>query len=471
MSRDIFLREAVNFFRNLLAGLRLVLFLPVGPESFRFGPERFVFLVVGGLLLQLGVQFLMVESPRLFSLEGLSYGGALYLVLALCGFLAAKVARASVAALRFLLVVAAFLPALWLGQMALTYAVWWDLGGMSSDLAPFVAPALALWFLLAVSRALSLVFQPALRQRLTGLALHAAFFLPVVLFLPEGYFWYPDYSQIYAGAVGEEAPPPLNVESTYYAQAELMAAQTQALEAQRPGVADLYFLGFGGYAHQDVFWNEVRAVRELFDARFDTEGRSLVLVNNPKTVKELPLANTGNLKQALAALAARMDVDEDFLFLFMTSHGSDKHVLSVEFGSLMLNGIPAGDLGRLLKESGIRNKVVVVSACYSGGFIEHLADDNTLVMTASRPDRNSFGCEHKRAFTYFGQAFFDEQLREIFSFTEAFAAAKTRIGEWEASEGLKASEPQMALGMAIAPKLEALESRLRRTAAAQASER
>jgi hypothetical protein len=50
-------------------------------------------------------------------------------------------------------------------------------------------------------------------------------------------------------------------------------------------------------------------------------------------------------------------------------------------------------------------KVIVVSACYSGGFIDPLQDDRALVITASRPDRRSFGCADESYFTYFGRAF------------------------------------------------------------------
>ena len=36
-----------------------------------------------------------------------------------------------------------------------------------------------------------------------------------------------------------------------------------------------------------------------------------------------------------------------------------------------------------LDESGIRNRVIAVSACFSGGWIEPLATDSTLIMTAA----------------------------------------------------------------------------------------
>ncbi|WP_084683783.1 C13 family peptidase [Psychromonas hadalis] len=55
-----------------------------------------------------------------------------------------------------------------------------------------------------------------------------------------------------------------------------------------------------------------------------------------------------------------------------------------------------------LLKSKIKWKVIVVSACYSGIYIETLADEYTLVMTASNAEQPSFGCSNSANFTYFG---------------------------------------------------------------------
>ena len=58
------------------------------------------------------------------------------------------------------------------------------------------------------------------------------------------------------------------------------------------------------------------------DQRFDTAGRSLRLVNNDGTLRDYPLATVSNLQRALAAVAQRMDPQEDVLVLYLTTHGS-----------------------------------------------------------------------------------------------------------------------------------------------------
>jgi hypothetical protein len=263
-------------------------------------------------------------------------------------------------------------------------------------------------------------------------------------------------------------PPPIplmaqgvNVEQIYYAQYRLIAKATRGLAPQRPGVTDLYFVGFAGDAGQDVFLREIRSVRTLFDERFDTRGRAVTLVNNRATVASEPLASSHNLLAALAQVATRMDPDEDVLFLFLTTHGTPG-VLAVEFPPLQLNNLTALNLRKMLDDAGIKWRVIVISACYSGSFIEPLRTETSLIVTASRSDRVSFGCSHENDFTYFGRAYFNEALRRTYSFIDAHADASKRVGQWESTEELKPSLPQIHVGAAIRPKLAEIEARLRK---------
>lgn len=252
----------------------------------------------------------------------------------------------------------------------------------------------------------------------------------------------------------------LNVEKVYYRQFRLVGTATRALAQQRPGVPDLYFIGFAGDASQDVFLREMRSVHALFDNRFDTKGRSLVLINNVATVDTVPLANSHNLLAALDQTAARMDREEDVLFLFLTTHGKPG-VLSVDFEPLQLNNLTAPGLRSLLDRSRIKWRVIVVSACYSGSFIDALKTETTLIVAAARKDRVSFGCSHENDFTYFGRAYFDKALRGTFSFIDAFGTAQKTVSKWETDEDLKPSLPQIFVGSEIRPKLAEIEQRLR----------
>lgn len=239
-------------------------------------------------------------------------------------------------------------------------------------------------------------------------------------------------------------------------QPRLLERALAPLQATRAGQPpQLFFVGFAGWGPEAVFRRETLAVRELFDARFDTKGRSLVLINHASTLGEVALASPGNLELALRRIGALMRRDDDVLFLFLTSHGH-KDLFAVEMPGLHLDDLTPASLKAMLDGSGIRNRVVVLSACHSGSFIPALAGPTSLVITAAHAERTSFGCEDKRQWTYFGDAFFNRALRRERSFVRAFRHARRTIGRWERAERLVRSLPQIAGGEALHSRLEAI---------------
>jgi hypothetical protein len=236
-------------------------------------------------------------------------------------------------------------------------------------------------------------------------------------------------------------------------QGELIERALAAVQPGRPGVGEQYFIGFAPDASQDVFLRELRFVKRLFDERFGTAGRSIALASSYDALEEIPIASVTNLSRALARVGQAMNADEDVLVLFVSAHGDRQHRLSAWQPPLELAPLTPTALARMLQDAGIKWRVVVISACYSGGYIEPLRDENSIVITAAAPDRSSFGCEAGRDFTFFGQAFFRDALARTRSFTEAFEIAKQLVTQQEAAEKLPASLPQISVGRAIAEML------------------
>jgi hypothetical protein len=204
---------------------------------------------------------------------------------------------------------------------------------------------------------------------------------------------------------------------------------------------------------------EVESVATLFDERFGTRGHSILLINNRQRVFDTPIATTTSLRAAIARVASVMHRDRDVLFLYLTSHGSRDHLFSMSMWPLDLHELDAQTLRKMLDDASVVNRVVVVSACYAGGFVEPLKDDHTLVITAASADRNSFGCSNEADFTYFGKAYFDEALRKTSSFTEAFELAVPEIAARERKEGYDPSDPQMSVGRDIVVVLAPIENK------------
>lgn len=249
-------------------------------------------------------------------------------------------------------------------------------------------------------------------------------------------------------------------ESLIGSQAGLLAKATQALKPQTPGRVDLYAIGFAGDSEEAVFRNEVDYLTPLLSQRFGADGRVLSLVNSYDTVATTPLASLTNLRQGLKDIAARMDTQDDVLLLFLTSHGSREHELLVDLGDLPMHQVDPGNLRAALDDSGIRWRVVVVSACFSGGFIKALSDPHTLVVTAARSDRTSFGCGNDSEITWFGKAYLTGALNQTTDFRAAFDIARKQISSWEREADFQASKPQVSEGALIGAKLEQLRATL-----------
>ncbi len=238
-------------------------------------------------------------------------------------------------------------------------------------------------------------------------------------------------------------------------QPALLEQGAGSLSPQRPGVADVYVVGVSGWADQEVFRKELDGAFDAFSRSFGIQGRTLKLINDPDTVATAPMATRQNFAAAVRSVARVMDRQEDILLLVMTSHG-DKRGIALQFAGLVYGSLTPEDVAAVLTEEGIRNRIVIVSACYSGVFVKPLADDNTIVLTAADAHSTSFGCSNERAWTYFGDALFNQSLLPGRNLETAFDAAKGLIAEWEARDGVSPSNPQAHFGAALKEKLSAV---------------
>ncbi len=248
------------------------------------------------------------------------------------------------------------------------------------------------------------------------------------------------------------APTP---EQVMYAQPDLLEREIAKLKPRTPGKVNLYAIVFAGDGSENVFRNEAEYFDRLFSRRFDASGHVLVLDNNPASLTARPLATWTNLEDALDAVASKMDATKDILVVYITTHGSEDHTLLVDMDPLPLDQIGADDLADILAEHPFKYKLVVVNACYSGGFIPSLEGPDTMVITAARSDRSSFGCGEQSRLTWFGHAFLVDALNRTDNFRSAFGLASAQVRSWEARDGYPASDPQLSAGAGIDRQLAA----------------
>ncbi len=253
---------------------------------------------------------------------------------------------------------------------------------------------------------------------------------------------------------GNDWPPAgPSPEQVLYAQPRMVRDALATLTPRVPGKPNLYLLAFAGDGGEDVFRNEVEYAGPLFTQRFGATTHTVILENNPASVSTRPLASWSNLEATLDGLAKVMQPDQDILLLYITTHGDEDHNLLVDMDPLPLDQIGAADLAGILAKHPFKWKVVVINACYSGGFVPPLRGAGTLVLTSARSDRSSFGCGSASDITYFGKAWLVDGLNHAPDFISAFQQASSEIATWERQDKLIASEPQISIGPGIAAQL------------------
>ena len=246
---------------------------------------------------------------------------------------------------------------------------------------------------------------------------------------------------------------PADSEALLFGQAGLIDQSLAAMGHGTSASPRAFFLGFAGVGDQKVFAQEIGLASRVLGERYAVDGRSLSLINDERDLQRGPLATLSGLKYALRGLGARMNLDRDVLFLSISSHGAEDPAIAVSNSQLPLNDLSDEDLADALRESGIKWRVIVISACYAGGFIDSLRDPQTIVITAAAADRTSFGCSNDRDLTYFGEAFYRDALPTARTLREAFDTAKAAIAARERRERITPSNPQAYFGAEMEAKL------------------
>ena len=439
------LTPVIELFGNILAGTRAAFFLPIRLWSFKGGYLQICLLFIVSLGLSLLYDYYDTAPDNYFNPYGLSYQALLYFSFFFSLSLIAVLNARLQDLIKLIILFLSIVPVVWLGSVCLLALAEKQSYLDSYQSNWFVFIAYSFWYLLVVARLIKRFFYLKVLPTIAYVFLYALVNFSPLFLLPTEPLWYPVQTKKEAVAKKHN----INVESVYYSQSLLLEKSIENLIEGKPGSPDLFFLGFAGDADEDVFMNETESAKSILDDYMNTFGRSLVLINNEKTVDNTPLANSHNLKISLKETAKLMNTEEDILVLFLTSHGSKEHQLVTSFPPFKLNNLKPNTIKKALNTAGIKLRIIIISACYSGGFIEPLKDPYTLLITAASADQTSFSCGHDGQYTYFGEAYFEKGLKQKRSFIKAFDIAKKIILEKEKAENLESSEPQIWVGSEI----------------------
>jgi Peptidase C13 family len=250
----------------------------------------------------------------------------------------------------------------------------------------------------------------------------------------------------------------------FLAQHRKMNTTLAAILPQRPGTVDAYVVAVG-LDSDAVFGREAREAASVLSRRYGAVGRTVVLTTGKD--EKAPQGSPANIATVLAAVAAKMDVKEDVLILYTTSHGNPEVGIVYRDGDTSIGMIAPKRLANLLSGLGIERRVVMISACYAGVFVPELQSPNSVIVTAASADRNSFGCAPGNDWTFFGDALINNALRKPQPLDKAVVEAMTLINQWEIAKGLLSSFPQSSVGDGTKVWLPALEARIPKLATAK----
>ena len=236
------------------------------------------------------------------------------------------------------------------------------------------------------------------------------------------------------------------------------------LRPQTPGTPDAYVLTVA-LDSDPVFAREAREAGRVLAARYGAEGRTLVLAGPDGVRDDAPHGSITALVLALSHIGSLMDGSEDVLVLYTTSHGADIG-LAYHYGDTGFGILSPARLKAALEEAGIRRRVLILSACYSGVFVPVLASPDTAILTAAASTRTSFGCAAENDWTFFGDALINRALRQPVALEEAARQAGRSVAEWEIKGRMLASLPQVSIGAQARAWLPQIEAKMPRIASA-----
>ncbi|MGQ0659337.1 C13 family peptidase [Sphingosinicella sp.] len=232
-----------------------------------------------------------------------------------------------------------------------------------------------------------------------------------------------------------------------------------ALQPQRAGTVDAYIV-VAALDSDPVFGREARVAGEVLDRRYGATGRTIVLAGTDgRAASNLPRGTPATLAIAFARIAELMDDREDVLVLYTTSHGAP-FGLYYNDADNGYGAISPNRMAGMLNGLGIRNRLLIISACYAGVFVPRLQSETTAIVTAAAADRSSFGCVAENDWTFFGDAMINRALRQPQPLATAFEQARTLVAGWEMQIRGQPSNPQVSIGANASRWLTVLEARL-----------
>lgn len=198
------------------------------------------------------------------------------------------------------------------------------------------------------------------------------------------------------------------------------------------------------HSQSKAFRNDVLLAEKLV-SRIDPNALMLKLANPARNEStEWPQATAENFALVMAK-TAEVAKPRDRVLLFISTH-ANPGLLNISAAGKNLQPITPRMLSDALAPLIKVPTMVVLSACYSGAFVDSLKAPQRVVMTATDVRLTSFKCQYDGQHTPFAEALFGQAGAGSLAVEDWMAEARRSITAQEKRRKLPASKPQMFVG-------------------------
>lgn len=226
---------------------------------------------------------------------------------------------------------------------------------------------------------------------------------------------------------------------------QLRQAQTVVGQSTEPRII---YAGFAMHSQSKAFRNDVLSGINLVE-KLDPKA-VIFKLNNPAFGQDAdwPFATAENIQIVLAEIG-KLARDQDKIVLLFSTHGN-VNLLSVNASTTYYRGVNSQNLRDWLAPLRVKPTTLILSACYSGSFLEPLQSPNRIILTAAAKDRTSFGCQFHSSNTFFIEALIGKTLDPSLSINQMADQASLGVARLEKAQNLSPpSMPQKFVGFAV----------------------
>ena len=227
-------------------------------------------------------------------------------------------------------------------------------------------------------------------------------------------------------------------------QSQLQAARQAATAAGPPRVV---FAGFALNSLSKAFHSDVLLAEKA--VRVADPHAVVFRLSNPAAgdSADWPLATRENVAAVMREVGALARPQDKVVILF-SSHGS-RNALHINSSKREIGVITPAELGEWLGALRDKSTLLVISACYSGSFLEPLRSPTRIILTASARDRSSFGCQFNSHNTFFVEELWGQKALAELPLTEMIVRAREGVQRRETAMKVRPSMPQSDIGPAV----------------------